>query len=116
MTHDLSDDRTTFVLNHLQHLYERGRENLGAIILALGSAFVFAPDAMNIVNQLHHQLRTTARDQLPLNIELDRTRRMVAEVLPQLQQNCDSISVTEADLEELKHQQRTVRHDLDQQK
>ena len=116
MTRDLSTSRLAFALKQVQSLYGQGREHIGAVVLALGAAAVFGPDAVNQVDQLRHQLRATARDQMPLDVELERTRRMVAEVLPQLQQNRDSISVTEVDLEELEHQRRTVGVDLDRQK
>jgi hypothetical protein len=75
---------------------------IGAVVLSVGSLVVFGTDAWSYVTSGARAVRSSMRDNVPIEFELQRARDLAAQIVPEMQANIRLIAQEEVEIASLK--------------
>lgn len=77
---------------------------VGALLGAGALALLFGTAAPSYVKTAYHQVRTNAKDSVPVQFEIERARQQVAELEPAIHENIETIARAEVEIEHLQNE------------
>lgn len=79
------------------------RERGALLLLAVGVAIVFGPDLLDWLRTSREDVRSRVRDQVPIDVELQRARRLLDDAVPEVRQRREVIVRMELEAEGLQN-------------
>jgi chromosome segregation ATPase len=79
------------------------RERGALLLLAVGAAIVFGPDLVDRLQKAREDVRSSVRDQVPIDVELQRARRLLDDAVPEVRQRREVIVRMELEAEDLQN-------------
>lgn len=79
------------------------RERGALMLLAVGVAIVFGPDLVDRLQKAREDVRSRVRDQVPIDVELQRARRLLDDAVPEVRQRREVIVRMELEAEDLQN-------------
>ena len=92
------------------------RERLAIAALCAAGLFVFGGDLWKMADRARHGLRNEVRENMPIEIEIERAREMAASLVPDLRRNHEVIVREQVEMEELRADIAKSRDQLDEQR
>jgi hypothetical protein len=83
------------------YLPQDPREKLALVALCAAGLFVFGGDLWKLAGRLRDGVRNEVRENMPLDLEIERAREMAASLVPDLRRNHEVIVREQVDMEEL---------------
>jgi chromosome segregation ATPase len=94
-------------------LIKKGLVGVGLGALALG--LLFGPSAVSYVKTAFYKVRSTAKDAVPIQFEIDRARQELADLEPAIHDNIETLARAEVDVKHLETEIADTRDNLDRE-
>ena len=75
---------------------------LSVVVVAVGGGLLFGSDLMSYVSSSARSLRTSVKESVPMEFELQRARDLLEEIVPEMHANIRLIAQEEIEVEDLK--------------
>jgi chromosome segregation ATPase len=85
---------------------------VGAAVVLVGSVVMFGRDTYSYLNTSATKLHSQIRDNVPIEFEIERARTLVAQLVPDIQQNMHVIAQEEVEIEDLEKQMATMERNI----
>ena len=98
------------------YLPQDPREKLALVGLCAAGLFVFGGDLWKVIGRARDTLRHEVRENMPIDLEIERARALAASLVPDLRRNHEVIVREQVEVEELRTDIRDSRQQLQEQR